>query len=1204
MYLKSLELHGFKSFPNRTTLTFERGATVIVGPNGSGKSNISDAMRWVLGEINSRNIRGTTKEDVIFGGTDDRRPMGFAEVSVTFDNSDPEHRLDNAADEVVVTRRIYRGGESEYLINREKKRLKDIVDLFLNTGVGREGYSIIGQGKVAEIVSKKSEERRNIFEEAAGIAKYRKRKEESERKLSQTQDNLDRLNDIKVMYEDRLGPLEKEAEKAKEGLALYEEKKRADVSIWLYDTKQILEDIEKARDALKLSRHELDIIEQAISDLNAENDDIYNKAQQNKLDTQRIYEKIREIDEKIHQLNVAVEIAESEVSHSSELILECEKRIGEIERSEANVNSSREDYMKSRDALGAQDSEYLDKRLELLLEVQKLTAEIEKIKRELTEALDDLTVEENAATDLKVRIDVLKNSKVSDGTKSQDLEEEIKRYEKEGEELRLEADRCEENARGFKEQISDKEAIIASETETITTLSEERQQILELLNTQKLERDALEQKANVLQKMNEHFEGYGESIKYVMREYSEGRLRTKGKIHGPLSSLINVDKEYILAIETALGSSLQNIVVDDEATAKDVIYALKSANAGRATFYPITAIRPQTETDEIIRSKGFEGFVGRADTLVDVETSYRSIIQFLLLRTVVFDNIDNASVAAKALKYKVKIVTLDGQIINAGGAFTGGSAKRDSGILSRLTEITTLREKADEISAKIEKTEAAIDEIIAELKRANTALRDAESEREVILTLSRSQLAALDNANANLNANRNIIEKLRYDYNNLIGQQALAEEEIRSLEIDYKAALERIEALRDFRARRSELMGEFDDNCDSLNLKANELYTKSVETRKEIEGIDRMIANIDERLAELSQDKASQYARIEEINSKKSGIDETKAQNKSECDALNAELEDLKAKRREAELGGEEFDRVSLDIRRRLNEKTAGQRVCYEATIRDENKLNGLLEKQDRLGAQLFDEYGISYEDAVALGYPAVTAENRDEIAAIQASAKSKLKRIGGFRPESVEEYQTVKAEYDKLAEQYADLVKSRDELVEIINRLEDEMRISFATSFEAINKNFGITFRELFGGGNAELILTEPEDVLTSGIEIKAAPPGKIIKSLSLLSGGEQSFVAIALLFAILKVNPTPFCILDEIEAALDEVNVFRFGEYIKRLADDTQFILITHRRGTMEVGNRLYGVTMPQRGISQAIELDVGEIEARQKELLDGVL
>ena len=649
MYLKSLELHGFKSFPNRTVLTFERGATVIVGPNGSGKSNISDAMRWVLGELSSRNIRGTKMEDVIFGGTDERRPMGFAEVSVTFDNSDPEHRLDSEFDEVVVTRRYYRTGDSEYLINREPKRLRDIYELFMNTGVGREGYSIIGQGKVAEIVSKKSDERRNIFEEAAGISKYRHRKEESERKLKNTQDNLDRVKDILSVLESRVGPLEKEAEKARKGLAIYEEKKRADVSLWLYDTKQIREDIEKAEDALKLSRHELEIVETVINDLNLQNDDIFAKQQENKASSSRIYDKIRETTEALHKLDNALRVAESQFAHSAELIAQCNQRIDEIVKSESNVNQTRSIYDERRAEQVKIHKQFMDEKLEFLSLQQEVSVKFALIKRELEEALDELTVEENAATDLKVRIDVLKSSKVSDGTKSQDLEVEIAKYEEEGVALKAEAERCEQNAAGFKQKIEEKESVINECNEKVEALTEEKAQIIDTLNGIKLQRDELLQRASVLQRMVEHFEGYAESIKFVMREAANGTLNSPGKVHGPLSSLINVEKEYITAIETALGGSLQNIVVDDEGTAKAAMYALKRANAGRATFYPITAIRPATETDEIRKAKNFEGFVGRADTLVSTDSKYRSIIEFLLLRTVVFDNIDNASVAAKKL---------------------------------------------------------------------------------------------------------------------------------------------------------------------------------------------------------------------------------------------------------------------------------------------------------------------------------------------------------------------------------------------------------------------------------------------------------------------------------------------------------------------------------------------------------------------------
>ncbi|MBQ9070329.1 MAG: chromosome segregation protein SMC [Clostridia bacterium] len=1200
MYLKSLELHGFKSFPNRTVLTFERGATVIVGPNGSGKSNISDAMRWVLGELSSRNIRGTKMEDVIFGGTDERRPMGFAEVSVTFDNSDPEHRLDSEFDEVVVTRRYYRTGDSEYLINREPKRLRDIYELFMNTGVGREGYSIIGQGKVAEIVSKKSDERRNIFEEAAGISKYRHRKEESERKLKNTQDNLDRVKDILTELENRVGPLEKEAEKARKGLAIYEEKKRADVSLWLYDTKQIREDIENAENALKLSRHELEIVEQIINDLNAQNDDIFNKLQENKANSGRVFDKIRETTEELHRLDNALRVAESQFAHSAELIAQCNERIDEINKSAENVSKTRAGYDERREEQVGEHKKLMDEKLEFLSLQQEISIKVEAIKRELEEALDELTVEENSATDIKVRIDVLKNSKVADGTKSQDLEAEIEKYEQEGLALKEEADKAEANAAGFKSKIGEKDEIIKECAEKVEALTEEKAQIIDSLNAVKLQKDELLQRASVLQKMVEHFEGYSESIKFVMREYNNGSLDTPGKIHGPLSSLINVDKAYITAIETALGGSLQNIVVDDEATAKAAIYSLKRANAGRATFYPITAIRPASETDEIKRSKTFEGFVGRADTLVSTDKSYRSIIEFLLLRTVVFDNIDNASVAAKKLNYKVKIVTLDGQVINAGGAFTGGSAKRDSGILSRLTEINALKEKGEALGGKIKEYEDAILEINSENKEAVEKGKAAEQEKELLLTLSRGQFAALDNANAKYNANRNIVEKLKFDYNNLIGQQSKAEEEITNLTAEYNANVERIEALKEFREKRSEEMGVLDEKYDEYGQKANEIFVKATEARKDIESLEQMIASIDERLSDLAEERRIQERRISDIEMKRDSIDETKAQNETESRALEAEIQKLNDERRALEAGNDEFDKTLSEIRVKLKERSSSRDVCYQAVLNDENNVTRLKERQEKLGAQLWDDYEISYEDAVALGYPAVTAENRDEVAHVQSSSRAKLRALGNYNPQAIEEYAEVKMRYDALNTQYVDLTNSYDELVGIIARLEEEMRTSFVTAFEAINKNFGITFKELFGGGSAELNLVDPEDVLTSGIEIKAAPPGKIIKSMSLLSGGEQSFVAIALLFAILKVNPTPFCILDEIEAALDEVNVFRFGEYVKKLASDTQFILITHRRGTMEVGNRLYGVTMPQRGISQAIELNVDEIEGKQKELL----
>ena len=1203
MYLKSLELHGFKSFPNRTILTFERGATVIVGPNGSGKSNISDAMRWVLGELSSRNIRGTKMEDVIFGGTDERRPMGFAEVSVTFDNTDTENRLDSEYDEVIVTRRYFRTGESEYLINRQPCRLRDIYELFMNTGVGREGYSIIGQGKIAEIISKKSDERRSIFEEAAGISKYRHRKEESERKLKQTQDNLDRVKDILLELENRVGPLEKEAEKARKGLAIYEEKKRADVSLWLFDTEKVRIDIDEADKAWKLANHELEIIDQIIVDLDAQEQNLYEKTQANRALSHELSEQIIQSNQKLSSLDTALRTADSDFAHSAEMIEQCKIRISEIEKAIEAINANKKGYEDKKSEFEVTLQSLMDKRLEFLSEQQRLLEEIAKIKHDLDEALDELTVEEGTANNLQVRIGVLKNSKVNDNTKSEDIELEIKEYEKTSAALKAEADRCEAAAADFKVKIAEKDEVIAASDERIEQLLGEREEINEALNSLKLERDTLVQRADVLQRMNDHFEGYAESIKFVMREYNEGHI-SGGKIHGPLSSLINVDKQYITAIETSLGASLQNIVVDNEDVANSAIRALKRANAGRATFYPISAIRSTGETDEIKESKKMPGFVGRADTLVETDDQYRSIIEWLLLRTVVFDTIENATAAAKKLRYRVKIVTLDGQLISVGGAFTGGSAKKDSGILTRLTEISTLRENAEKLTAKINDTIAAINEINEELTASQDALDAAEQDKELLLTLSRSQFAALDNANAKYEANCNILEKLKYDYNNLVGQQNEAEEEIKRLESEYTAALERIAALKDFRLKRGAEMGILDEKSDELAAKANETYISIAEARKDIESVQQMIDSFNDRIAEHESDKGVQNARIRDLTSKRDNIDNIKAENKAEYLELEKKIRELMQLRSETDKGGDEFERELRSIRESKDEKNRSRSVVQESTLRAENRFEQLKEKQEKLGHQLWDEYEITYEQAVELEYPPVTAENREEVAAVQTSCKNRLRALGSYNPAAIEEYAEVKVRYDALNTQYTDLTNSYTELVDIIARIENEMRTSFVSAFEAINHNFGITFRDLFGGGNAELQLTDPEDVLTSGIEIKAAPPGKIIKSLALLSGGEQSFVAIALLFAILKVNPTPFCILDEIEAALDEVNVFRFGEYIKRFGDGTQFILITHRRGTMEIGDRLYGVTMPQRGISQAIELDVQEIEGKQKELLDGVL
>ena len=1203
MYLKSLELHGFKSFPNRTVLNFERGATVVVGPNGSGKSNISDAMRWVLGEISSKNIRGTKMEDVIFGGTDTRRPMGFAEVSVTFDNS--ERRMDSPYDEVTVTRRYYRSGESEYLINRKPVRLKDIHELFMNTGVGREGYSIIGQGKIAEMISKKSEDRRNIFEEAAGISKYRHRKEETQRKLNEAETNMVRVRDILNELETRVGPLERDSEKARKYLELYEEKKRADVSLWLFDTEHLRFDIEKARENLVLSKNELDVVSESLDSLSAQGDRVYEQTQKNKLASEQVLSKINELVQNMHNLDNVYKVSENEALHRQEMIEQCKKRIEEINASEDIIRSDGINSEAKIEGLKEQLETFRTERLELLAEQQKITEEIKRQEEILSESLLKLSEKEKEALDLQVRINVIKNTQTTDASKENTLLQQISEYEAEREELVSEAKRCEESARAFKDRISSQESIVSEQETEISKLSQQRVELAEKAASLKIEKGTLEQRVDTLRRMEEHFEGYNESVRFIMKAYSENAINGSGEIFGPISKIISTDSKYVIAIETALGANMQNIVVDNDSTAKAAISALKNAKAGRATFYPISAIKPGAEPEEIHNAAKLKGYVGRADKLTSFDTKYKNIIEWLLGRTLVFDNIDNASAAAISLKYRVRFVTLDGQVINAGGSYTGGSTKNSSGILSRSLEIEQMLLKAKALDSDISKLDSSISDINKSIDEAQQKLKDAEQQKSLLLSLSRAQFAALDSANAKLDAKNSLIEKIKGDYEKLTDDGLMFKNELAELSEKLTSVNAEIDGIKNYRNEQEVCKNEKIDRKDELVEEANNAYIRITEIGKDIDAAVSQKENADTRLGELAREKELQHQRIDEFNFKEKAQIESQAENRKDYEAAEIQLSELKAQREEIEQEISEFDKRGAEIRIKTKEKSNQKELSLRAFTSAEAKLKRLTDEQDRLSVSLWENYEISYEQAIELDYPPVTAENRSATVSIQNSCKSKIKSLGPVNVSAIEEYKEVKERYDALKIQVDDFTRSYEELSDVVNKIEEEMRNSFIVTFAEINKNFTVVFKELFGGGHAELSLTEPDDVLTSGIEIKAAPPGKIIKSLSLLSGGEQAFVAIALLFAILKVNPSPFCILDEIEAALDEANVFRFGEYIKKFCQDTQFVLITHRRGTMEIADRLYGVTMPERGISRVLPLDVNEIESKKKELTDdGIL
>ena len=1203
MYLKSLELHGFKSFPNRTVLNFERGVTVVVGPNGSGKSNISDAMRWVLGEISSKNIRGTKMEDVIFGGTDDRRPMGFAEVSVTFDNSDQTHRIDSPYDEITVTRRYYRAGESEYLINRKPVRLKDIYELFLNTGIGREGYSIIGQGRVAEMISKKSEDRRNIFEEAAGISKFRYKKQEAERKLAETENNMVRVRDILGELELRVEPLARDAERAKSYLALSEEKKAADVSLWLFDTAKMRVELSEAENAYKLSAHELSIVNDAIKDLDAQSERLFDETQRSKLKSETLLTRIKEATKRLHELDSEYRLAEKDIGHKEELSKQNKERITALDTLEKMAEDEHRHALEKERAYDAAIADLTDERLTLLARQQSLTEEIRRIEADLESNLQKLEETEHHAVDMRVRIDMLQKNQVAGKGKSAELLKEIEAYEREGEQYAEEAKRCEKSTEAFRVRIEQAEAQMAEAEKALRIASAQKDELTAENGRRLVERDTLKQRADALRRMEEHFEGYNNSVRFVMQRAEEGAI--DGHVYGPLSKLMNVAPAHITAIETVLGAGIQNIVVEDEKTAKACIKALKDARAGRATFYPLTSIRSMGENEETRTAASLKGFVGRADKLVSTDARFREIIEWLLIRTAVFDNIDNASEAARRLRYRIRIVTLDGQIINAGGSYTGGSVKHDSGVLSRASDIEKLSREAENLTHLMQEGEKDITEMAKSCQQAQEAYRENEQQRELLLTMSRAQFSAFDSAKAKLEANRSLTEKLREDYRSLSDDENRSGEEIVLLTKKQTELQEKADDIRRFRAETEIRRHELTDERDEAMRLAGEMSVRIAETQKDKEAAVQAAAHALAQRESYQDERREKKEQIGAFENEKKNLLSTQDNNRHVCEQLEKELETLNLERAEAEETTTDFERRTAEIYAETKEKNEQKEICVRVHSRNENKLNALRDEQDRLGSRLWDDYELTYEDAVRLNYPPVTAETRAQIAAIQTSCRNKIRALGSVNVNAIEEYKEVKERYEALNTQVVDLNTSYAELSEIVSHIEEEMKNNFLATFNQINSNFSTVFTELFGGGTAELSLSDPENVLTSGIEIKAAPPGKIIKNLSLLSGGEQAFVAIALFFSILKVNPTPFCILDEIEAALDEVNVFRFGEYVKKFSAETQFVLITHRRGTMEVADRLYGVTMPERGISRVLPLQVSEIENKKKELLgDGLL
>ncbi|MBR6742384.1 MAG: chromosome segregation protein SMC [Clostridia bacterium] len=1204
MYLKSLELHGFKSFPNRTLLGFERGATVVIGPNGSGKSNISDAMRWVLGEMSSKNIRGTKMEDVIFGGADTRRPMSFAEVTVTFDNSDSMHRIDSPYEEISVTRRYYRSGDSEYYLNRKPCRLRDIHELFMNTGIGRDGYSIIGQGKISEILSKKSEDRRNIFEEAAGIAKYRYRKNESERKLAETEANMLRLSDVIGELEARVGPLERDAEKARKYLELYEEKKRADISVWLYDTENMNSEEEAAAKALALSAHELEMAEDTVRGLERQHDKLFEDTQKNKLESEKLLEQIREKDGLIARLDSEYKVSESETEHTLALIALADKARDDakasLEKTEAEIAEAAKSSELARGEVKKLEAQYA-----LLAERQKAADErIAGLNTEIRELLEAISGLERDRGEGAVRLGVLEGSLESDKDSEKATAEEIAARTEEAERYTKAANSAEETLKRYEQRAEEALRSAAELEEKRAELSEREKKLSADALSAAASRDAQNERADALEKMEEHFEGYSGAVRTVMQDYAAHKLSTNGKIYGPLSKLISVKPEHSTAIETALAVNIQNIVVDNEQTAKEAIYYLRDNNAGRATFCPISSVTSQDETYEQKEAQKCAGCVGRADELVECDKSIRSIVERYLLRTLVFTDLESATDAARSQKYRIKAVTLDGQIVNAGGSFTGGSVRGGgNGMLSRPAQIEKLRAGAKAENERFERLSAEAESILSQMNEAEKAALKLREDREMMLALAGAERSSMEAAKAKAESAQSIADKLTADLEKMSDMRSSASveaEKLRAQDAEFAARIEKITELRE--EKYTELYKE-QDGKEALREEESTVLVSLAEKRRDEENIALMRLSLASRAEDIERELGVGEARRAEYIETLKSLEDGRKNNRLNAESVSKLREDLLSSRAALEADGTEFEKRQNELYRRIKEKNAQKELLFRAHTKNEEKAHRLTELRDRLAEQLAEEYQLTYSQAAALGYPKLTEESKPEAVNLQKKLKGQMKALGNVNVSAIEEYKQVKDRYDELSAQYNDLTEARTKLTDFISSVEGEMKRRFMDTFERVNGFFGEVFSELFGGGHAELLLTDPENILESGIDIKAAPPGKIVKSLSLLSGGEQSFVAIALLFAVLKVNPSPFCIFDEIESALDEVNVARFAEYIKNFSEETQFILITHRRGTMEAADRMYGVTMPEQGVSKVISLNVGDFDNKNGEFSDGI-
>lgn len=1186
MRLRALEIQGFKSFPDKTTLKFDDGITAVVGPNGSGKSNIADAMRWVLGEQSTKTLRGQRMEDVIFGGTQSRKAVGFAMVQLTIDNSD--RALPIEEDTVTISRRLYRSGESDYRLCGATVRLKDIHELLMDTGLGRDGYSIIGQGRIAEIVSAKSSQRREIFEEAAGIAKFRYRKEEAEKRLSAAEENLLRLRDILVELEDRVGPLKAQAEKAKQFLLLSEEKKSLEISLWMLSLETLQQQLAAQQDKLYLCKNQYEELEGEGEGIEEKINDIYTRSQRLGVDIEEKRAAIREVEETIAKGESDAAVLQNDIRHNN---LSIERVDGEL----ATAGLGAETLHRRLEAKGVELAEgekalaAMQGRLEAA--EQRVQDQREQANR-VTEELLELTARQASLSE------AINEVRVSKTHSAALIEESLARVEA----LRRSSGAVGDAVEELKANLAECDHRIAEEQEKIDSLGntrrgyalkrEGRTKKLEELHAQR--KSLLDtagqrlQRARLLEDLEASMEGFAGSVKYILGEVQKGAL---SGVFGAVSSLIDTESRYAVAIETALGAAMQNIVVADEGIAKRAIGMLKNARAGRATFLPLTSVKGGRDLNPGEMSR-HEGFIGAGAQLVRCDAKFSGIVSQLLGRVAVVEDLDAGTEIAKASGYRFRIVTLDGQIINAGGSFTGGSTARGAGVLGRRHEIDSLKQQAAKLKADADALQPGVKAVTEELAGLDAYISGAASEL---------QTAQEENV------------RLGYQRESLQKELSQAEQNRRAAAQELDTLAERIEELRGGDLDSTQLMdrlaGQQEElraqleaataRRDTLNVGTetavqalNEQRMAHLAARKdqdslaqEIQQMREQVNSAGERGRQLEQERqrlqnanSDITVQIEQLTQQKSGLGER-------VTALNAAIAALMEQRT-----GLESETTTLRAKER---EIASERENVSRELaRLEERLASIQSEYDGIISKLWDEYELTRRAAQELVEP---LEDKDRANRRLLELRGKIKAIGTVNVDAIEEYAQVSERYEFLTTQVADVENSKGQLISLISELTEDMRKQFTESFEQIAEHFSRVFVQLFSGGRGELTLTQEEDVLESGVDIFVQPPGKIIKNLSLLSGGEQAFVAIAIYFAILKVRPAPFCLLDEIEAALDDVNVVKFAVYLRQMCGNTQFIAITHRRGTMEEADMLYGVTMQDEGVSKLLELNVNEVESK---------